>query len=123
MNSLFENPFEFEYDEQTNNVITKSNLKFCRKYDNLDKTKEYIKINFNIYKIDKSVDYFTWLNEPDSEIKYQIELFFEIDIELVNSELNDLWLSSWYLNSKFSTDKIQLYDTYIPISIEFISFV
>jgi hypothetical protein len=142
----FLNPFEFEYNEQTDNVITKSNIKFIRNYENLDKTKEYIKINYSIYKIDKPVDLFTWLNEPDTETNYQIELYFEFDTEFVklpkkltiseknyNSELNfvefeelelnDTWFNCWYLNSRFATDKIKINDTYIPNTIEFIRFI
>ena len=84
MNNKLSNPFEFEYDENSDCVIPKSNLKFYREYDNLDKTKEYIKINFSIYKIDKPVDWYTWLNEPDSEINYQIELFFELEEKYIN---------------------------------------
>jgi hypothetical protein len=73
------NPFKFEYDEQTDTIITKSNIKFFRDYENLDKKKQYVKINVSIYKIDKAVDYFSWLNEPDAETNYQIKLYFETD--------------------------------------------
>ena len=178
MTNELSNPFEFEYDEQTDNIQTKSTIKFFRNYKNLDKTKEYIKINFNIYKIDKPVDLFTWLNEPDSETNYQIDLYFELDtkfieldtkllvdknnlnsytysdtesntepntesitdfdtdidtdldydsdidsIEFEKSKLNDLWFNSWYLKSRYATDKIKLNDTYIPTTVEFIRFV
>ena len=140
----FTNPFE--YDESSDTVITKSNIKFFRNYENLDKTKKYIKINFSIYKIDKPINMFTWLNEHDTETNYQIDLYFEFDTEFVelskklmisknnfNSdsnysefeklELNDSWFNCWYLNSRFTTDKIKLNDTYIPTTIEFIHFI
>lgn len=144
----FPNPFEFEYDESSDTIITKSNIKFFRNYENLNKTKEYVKINFNIYKIDKPVDLFIWLNEPDSETNYQIELYFEFDSsieftelskklmmnknnfnsdsnysEFEKLELNDSWFNPWYLNSRFTTDKIKLNDTYIPTTLEFIRFI
>lgn len=157
MNNELSNPFEFEYDEKSDSIVTKSNLKFYREYDNLEKTKEYIKINFSIYKIDKSIDWFTWLNEPDSETNYQIELFFELEEKYVNVlkkiiidfnknnlesdfnknnlesncnliqldkyDIDDSWFISWHLNSRFSTEKIKLNDTYIPTSIEYVRFV
>lgn len=146
MNYTQSNPFEFKYDEQTNSVITKSNFKFYRENNNLDKTKEYIKIIFSIYKIEKPIDYFTWLNEPDSETNYNLELFFEIDVkfaelfkkikidtnnsdnnmisfELEESELNSSWFNTWYLSSRFANENIKMYDTYIPTSIEYIRFI
>jgi hypothetical protein len=144
------NPFEFEYDESLNIIITKSNIKFYREYEKLDKTKQYAKINFSIYKIEKPIDYFTWLNEPDTETNYQIELYFELDKNLgnifnqiINKDKNikqnliqiensldlektneyESWFNCWYLNSKFSNDKMNLQDTYIPVNIEYIDFI
>jgi hypothetical protein len=113
------NPFKFEYDEITDTIITKSNLKFFRNCQDLDKKYQYVKINFTVYKIKKAVDYFTWLNEPDSETNYQIELYFQIE----EKNHNDSWFNHWYLNSRFSTGKINLYDTYIPTTIEYIRFI
>jgi hypothetical protein len=146
MSDQSSNPFEFEYDEITDLIITKLNIKFFRDYENLDKKKQYVKINFSIYKIDKAVDWFTWLNEPDIETNYQIELFFELDIEFIKllknivvnknnidnktlsvqlekEEFDNSWFNYWYLNSRFATDNIKLHDTYIPTTIEYIRFI
>ena len=43
--------------------------------------------------------------------------------EFEKLELNDSWFNCWYLNSRFTTDKIKLNDTYIPTTIEFIHFI
>ncbi len=145
-NNIISNPFEFEYNEILDEITTKHNIKFYKEYENLDKTKQYIGVDFSIYKILGGVDYFTWLNEPESEINFRFKLYYELDKELKNlllekfiqinkncniainknlyqiEELNfdDYWLNCWYKKSKYATDKINLLDTYIPTNIEFI---
>ncbi len=142
------NPFEFEYDEMSNIITTKYNIKFYRENENIDRTKSYIKIDFSIYKNDNKVDYFTWLNNPDPEINFHLELYFELNMDLNNLLIekfieinnyygtsddkkfnffeteklnyNDFWFECWYKKSKYATDKINLLDTYIPTNIEII---
>ena len=162
MNDIIKpNPFEFEYDEINDKVIPRQSQYIPLKInpDELDKTKEYIRINFTICKINAPVDYLTWLNEPDCETEYKFGLYYELDLEIKN-KINQIILSysnsndnidkqtnkhstycseyidfelrsqpidlgffnSWNIKSKFSIGNIQLSDTYIPNSIEYIKF-
>jgi len=116
------NPFEFEYNEILDEIKTTYKIKSYRDCKNLDYSKQYIKIDFSIYKILDKVDYFTWLIEPDIEVNFQLELYFELDKDLIEKiNQDEYWFNCWHKNSKYATDKIKLIDTYIPTYYEYIN--